>query len=128
MLCSINKKVNKVKSKLNIVFKSTAHPSILFAASLFFSPNRIDIRVAEPIPIKAPNAIVRFIIGKVIASPEIANGPTPCPINIRSIILYNEAAAVAIIAGIEYCINSLPNRAVPSSFVFGIYSSYQKKL
>jgi hypothetical protein len=46
-----------------------------------------------------PNAMARFIMGRVKVKPDIAMGPTPCPINILSIMLYNELAVVAIIAG-----------------------------
>jgi hypothetical protein len=49
-----------------------------------------------------PKAKERFIKGNVKAKPEMANGPTPCPIKILSIILYKEAAVVPMIAGIEY--------------------------
>jgi hypothetical protein len=63
--------------------------------------------------------MTRFIKGNVIASPEIANGPTPCPINMLSIILYREVATLAIIAGTEYCINNFPIDSVPN--VIGVF-------
>jgi len=59
-------------------------------------------------PTKVEKAIIRFIKGKVIAKPDIANGPTPCPIKTLSIILYNDVTVIPMIAGIEYCNNNLP--------------------
>jgi hypothetical protein len=53
--------------------------------------------------------------GKVIANPEIANGPTPCPIKILSIILYKDDAVIAMMAGVAYLFNNLPTLSVPSS-------------
>ena len=45
-------------------------------------PEEIEDRIEQQ-----PKAAARFINGKVKAKPEIANGPTPCPINILSAIL-----------------------------------------
>ena len=48
-----------------------------------------------------------------MASPAIAMGPTPRPMNMLSIILYNEVTTLAMIAGREYCTSSLPIGFVP---------------
>jgi len=77
--------------------------------------------VAPPVPINVQNAIKRFINGKLIANPEIARGPTPCPINTLSIILYREVSVIPIIAGMEYCRRSLPIFSVPS--IWGLFCS-----
>lgn len=68
-------------------------------------------------PTAAPNAAERFISGKVMASPDMASGPTPWPIKMLSIMLYSEAAVIAMMAGRAYCISSLPTGFVPSSSV-----------
>jgi hypothetical protein len=53
--------------------------------------------------------------GKVIANPDIANGPTPCPMKMLSIILYNEEAVIAMMAGVAYLFNNFPTLSVPSN-------------
>jgi hypothetical protein len=62
----------------------------------------MELIVAPPVAMRVQNAITKFISGKVMAKPEIAIGPTPCPMNILSIILYKDVATLAIIAGTEY--------------------------
>ena len=52
-----------------------------------------------------------------MAKPEIAIAPTPCPMKILSTILYKEAAVMAMMAGMAYCISSCPTGFVPSSSV-----------
>jgi hypothetical protein len=74
-----------------------------------------DINVEAPTPTIAPNAAPKFIKGKVMAKPDIAKGPTPCPMKILSTILYKDEAVIAIMAGMAYCINRLPIGFVPSS-------------
>jgi hypothetical protein len=76
------------------------------------------MRVEAPTPTMAPKAAPKFMNGKVIAKPEMANGPTPCPMKILSTILYKEEAVIAMMAGMAYCINSLPMGWVPSSVAF----------
>lgn len=49
-----------------------------------------------------------------MARPAIAIAPTPRPIKMLSTILYNDVATLAIIAGTEYCTNSLPMGFVPN--------------
>ncbi len=63
---------------------------------------RIESNVAAPAPTSEPNAAARFINGNVMANPEIASAPTPCPIKILSVIWYSEDAVMAIIAGMAY--------------------------
>jgi hypothetical protein len=53
--------------------------------------------------------------GKVMANPEIAKGPTPCPMKMLSIILYNEEAVIAMMAGVAYFFNNFPTLSVPKS-------------
>ena len=45
------------------------------------------MRVEEPTPTSEPKAAAKFISGKVMASPDMAKGPTPCPIKILSTML-----------------------------------------
>jgi hypothetical protein len=47
----------------------------------------------------APNAEAMFMIGNVMAIPEIAVPPTPWPIKILSMMWYSDDEAIAIIAG-----------------------------
>jgi len=47
----------------------------------------------------------------------MASGPTPCPIKILSMMLYIEAAAVAMIAGTEYIINKCQRLSPARSLV-----------
>ena len=57
----------------------------------------------------------RFISGKVMASPDMAIGPTPRPIKIESTILYSDVTSAATMAGREYWTNSVPMGFVPRS-------------
>ena len=68
-----------------------------------------------PTPTNAPNAAPKFINGKVSARPAIANLPTPCPMKMLSIILYNEEAVIAMMAGVAYFFNNFPTLSVPKS-------------
>ena len=76
------------------------------------------MRVEAPTPTIAPKAAPKFMKGKVMASPEMANGPTPCPMKMLSTMLYKELAVMAIMAGMAYCISNLPMGCVPSSVAF----------
>ena len=60
-----------------MTIKDLAEKTGYSAARLLPSPRRIEIREAAPTPTIAPNAEAIFIIGKVIAIPEIAAPPTP---------------------------------------------------
>ena len=62
-------------------------PKICSAPCVSFCPKRIDESVAPPTPTSVQKAISRFISGKVMANPEMASAPTPCPIKILSIML-----------------------------------------
>ena len=75
----------------------------------------MDRMVDPPIPTSVPNAVERFIRGNVTASPEIAIAPTPCPMNMLSIMLYSDDAVIAMMAGRAYSLSSLPIGSVPSS-------------
>ena len=86
----------------------------------------IDNIDEPPTPIMAPNAAERFMRGNVIANPLMAYEPTPCPINILSIMLYNDDAVIAIIAGTAYFKSSLRIGSEPNSagvFSFAIFVS-----
>ena len=91
------------------------------APFISFCPRRIDEIVAPPTPTRVQNAISRFISGKVMASPEMASAPTPCPIKILSMILYNEVSVIPMMAGMEYCKSNLPIGAFPKTC--GLFSS-----
>ena len=64
--------------------------------------------VEAPTPTRVPRAVLRFISGKVTASPEMAYAPTSLiwPMKMLSTILYNEDAVMAMMAGTAYCIRS----------------------
>ena len=59
------------------MFSITAFPSICSAARLLPSPRRIDMRAAAPTPTIAPKAAEIFMMGSVIAMPDMAKPPTP---------------------------------------------------
>ena len=97
-----------------------------FAELCFCCPKNIDRIDEPPTPIIAPNAADRFISGKVIANPLMANEPTPWPINMLSIMLYNDDAVMAIIAGTAYFNSNLRIGSVPNSagvFSFTVFVS-----
>ncbi|MPM73828.1 hypothetical protein SDC9_120813 [bioreactor metagenome] len=96
-------KINVNKDMLPVIriVSVSALPRIFSAFSWLFSPKVIEIRDAEPAPINKPNAISRIIKGKVSARPDMANGPTPCPINILSTILYKDMTTIPTIEGRE---------------------------
>ena len=71
--------------KMNVYIKLL--PRIFSAHSLSRLPKTIDILAAEPAPISEPKAWIIFITGMVMASPAMANGPIPLPMNILSAIL-----------------------------------------
>ncbi len=50
-------------------------------------PSRIEVSAAAPIPINDPKAEAMFIRGIESATPEMAIGPTPCPMKILSTML-----------------------------------------
>ena len=78
----------------------------------------MDMQVEEPMPTAAPKAAERFMKGKVMASPLMASAPTPCPMNMLSVMLYNDDATIAMMAGRAYCVSSCPTGFVPNSSVF----------
>ena len=87
------------------------------------------MRAAEPTPISVPIAVTSAVSGKVSASPEMASGPTPCPMKIRSTMLYSDIMTIPMIDGIEYSSSnrptrSVPNRAVAPSNCFAILRSF----
>ena len=98
-----------------IKVSTTAFPKIFSALSLSFCPRVIDNREAEPAPINMPKAIRIIIKGNASDKPEMANGPTPCPINIRSTILYSDITTVPTMAGREYFQISLRISSVANS-------------
>ena len=78
-----------------------ALPRMLRAHLISFIPSTIDSRADAPTPTSVPIAAISVISGKVSASPEMAKGPTPCPINTRSTMLYSDATTIPTIAGTE---------------------------
>src|SRR5699024_6319860 len=74
-----------------------------------------DIRVAAPTLTRVPKAAITFMIGIVMAKPEIASGPTPWPIKILSIMLCNDEDNIAMIDGIAYLNNNLGIFSVPNT-------------
>ena len=88
------------------------------------------MRAAEPTPISVPIAVTSAVSGKVSASPEMASGPTPCPMKIRSTMLYSDIMTIPMIDGIEYSSSNrptrsaCPNRAVAPSNCFAILRSF----
>ncbi len=103
-----SKKIRQTTIKIHPinVFSSNTFPSTASALFKSFCPIFTETSVDAPTPTNEPKAAARLINGKVTANPAIANGPTPCPIKILSIILYNEAAVIATIAGTAYFINN----------------------
>ena len=71
--------------------------------------------VLAPTPTMAPRAALRFMKGNVVARPLMASGPTPCPMKMRSTLLYRLLAVMAMMAGRAYCQSSRPMLFVPSS-------------
>lgn len=69
---------------------------------------------APPAAISVTKAMIKFISGNVMASPDMAIALTPCPMNMESIILYRDVTTLAMIAGTEYCISNRLTDAVPS--------------
>ena len=97
-----------------MIFSSTTLPNILNALALFPWPRRIDVSADPPTPTIEPKAAVMLMIGIHIPSPDMANGPTPCPMKILSVILYSAEVTVATIAGMAYRTSSFDNRSVPN--------------
>ena len=73
------------------------------------------VTVEAPTPTMAPMAAPKFMNGKVIANPEIAKGPTPCPMKMLSTMLYSDDAVIAMMAGVAYFFSSLPTSSVPNN-------------
>ena len=60
------------------------------------------MRVAAPVPMSMPNAVARFITGKVTAMPLTTLGSSmACPITTESMMLYNAVTTVPMMAGVE---------------------------
>ena len=84
----------------------------------------MDEIVDPPADTRLQKAAVRFISGKVIASPAMAMAPTPCPMKILSMMLYSDTMVMLIMAGMEYCSNSFPMLSVPRMCGLFIYGSF----
>ena len=80
-------------------------------------PSRMEQMDAPPMPTSKTSAKVRFMTGNVIARPEMANGPTPCPIKILSMMVEREKTTIAAMAGKEYRRSSFPIGSVLSKSV-----------
>lgn len=95
-ICDPSRQDADYETKITTVCRISA------ACSYCLRPRQMEVSVVPPIPTSVLKAIRQFIIGKVTASPEIASVPTPFPMNILSIRLYSDTAAILMMAGIEY--------------------------
>ncbi len=76
-----------VKSAATRKLSNTTLPNTPSAASRRPCPSRIEVSAAAPIPINDPKADAMFIRGIESATPEMAIGPTPCPMKMLSTML-----------------------------------------
>lgn len=90
-------------------------PRMSSAPCTSFCPRRMDESVAPPTPTSVLKAISRFISGKLMARAVMARAPTPWPMKILSMMLYNEVSVMPMMAGMEYCHSSFPIGASPST-------------
>jgi len=74
---SRNKKVKPPKQTALIIHIIKTLCTTSVARTLSFWPKKIELIVAPPIPTNVQKATTKFINGKVIAKPAIANAPTP---------------------------------------------------
>lgn len=72
---------------LKSVLSKKALPKILLATLRFEADMAVEMRVPAPTPVSVPTVPNKDTHGSVSARPQIASGPTPCPINMRSTIL-----------------------------------------
>ena len=70
----------EIGSKMSELSAALMGAAFFLQALYFFLPRNTERMVAAPAPTNVPNAVDRFIRGKVTARPDIARGPTPCPI------------------------------------------------
>ena len=75
------------KAPLPEKLSNTTLPNTPSAASRRPCPSRIEVSAAAPIPINDPKADAMFIRGIESATPEMAIGPTPCPMKMLSTML-----------------------------------------
>ena len=79
---------DRIPKKREFVIQSiSVCDKISVAPFISFCPRRIEARVDPPAETSVQKATTRFISGKLIASPAIAIGPTPCPMKILSMML-----------------------------------------
>lgn len=97
-----------IKQSINVLFRT------LVADSGSRCPKRMDDMVDPPAETKTPKAVTKFMKGNVMASPEMAIAPTPCPMKILSMMLYREVSVMPIMAGMEYWISNFPKGALPN--------------
>ena len=88
-----------VKRMPMMTFRLMVLPRTCCAVSYFPCPKRTLMTVLAPTPTIAPSAVDRFMNGLATAIPLMAMSPTPCPTKMLSMILYVEAAAMAMMAG-----------------------------
>ncbi len=55
-----------------IRFNTVAFPNVLMASGYRCSPIRMETIAAAPAPTNVPKAIAKFMMGKVMANPEMA--------------------------------------------------------
>ena len=98
-------------------------PRIFSAQFTSFRPNTMDIRAEEPTPMSEPKAWMMFMMGMVMARPAMARAPTPCPMKMRSTILYIEAIIWLMTEGNAYIHSKSPILFVSNSLVLSITST-----
>lgn len=72
---------------LTTAFTITTWPSTCPARSSFFRPSSMEHTVAPPTATIMHSAMIRLKSGKFTARPEMASGPTPCPMKMPAMIL-----------------------------------------
>ena len=116
-------KIGSIKTKPTIVKiipkpnnKVTILPNTFSASSFLFSPIRIEIIEAPPIPNIIDKDMIIIEIGNTIAIPAIPMTPTPCPTKIVSTKLYKAETNIPTIAGADNFHNNLLIFSSPNNF------------
>ena len=86
-MSSRNIRLSPPKNMAFIIQRINTLLTVAVALLIFPCPMKIELMAAPPAAISIQNAITKFIIGKVMASPAIAIAPTPRPMKIESMML-----------------------------------------
>ena len=119
-ILSMNRYPHVTKKKPSMIVKIMLLPKMFSAHLMSFLPKTIDIRAEDPTPIRDPKAWMIFMMGMVMARPAIAMAPTPCPMKIRSTILYIDAIIWLMTDGKAYIHSNWPMPFVSNSRVLSI--------